>query len=259
MISTATVRILTISLLIVLGISQLNIYVELQEMKNGIQKPAGLTLNNVVEIVEERLSTQEKKKYKQILSDLEQEYELAAPNLSEGKLVYGYSGARLTLKEFADIECPYCRRMHDGIKQVVDHSQGTINWEFKHFPLGRHNPVAAIESQAIECIRESYGNRKAWIALDRFIVSTTGNGKGVGDISEFVRTFGLSGSLMANCLASDDHKEKINKDYSDGRSSGVTSTPAILVLDNNTGKEFLIKGYKTPDQLLQAIQQVLSL
>ncbi|PVZ64524.1 thioredoxin domain-containing protein [Pelagibaculum spongiae] len=45
-------------------------------------------------------------------------------------LIYGNPSAKITLQEYGDIECPYCRKMHSVIKQVINHSQGVINWEF---------------------------------------------------------------------------------------------------------------------------------
>ena len=240
-----------------LSASNYYLYSEIQNLK-AVESPlVELTTNDVIKVVDERLASLEKRKAKDVLSNMESQFLLASKSTPDNRLVYGELKAQITLLEFGDIECPYCRKMHGGIKQVVDHSQGVINWEFKHFPLSSHNPVAAIEGQAVECIKEAYDNRTAWIALDKFMTETKGNGKGLGNISEFVRSFGLNGSLISNCLASDDHKDKINKDYDEGRRMGITATPAIRVIDNQTGKSYLVKGFKTPEQLLQAVQQIL--
>lgn len=238
--------------------STLYIYSEITDLKAIQTSKPSLTSNDVIALVDDRLASLEKRKAQELLSSLESQFQLAPTSTPDNRLIYGDLNARITLQEFGDIECPYCRKMHGGIKEVVELSQGVINWEFKHFPLGTHNPVAAIESQAIECVKEAYDNRTAWVALDRFMADTKGNGRGLGDIPEFVRSFGLNGSLIGNCLASDDHKNKINQDYEDGRRIDVTATPAIRIQDNQTGKEYLLKGYKTPEQLLQTIQQILT-
>lgn len=242
----------------VLSASTIYLYSEVQFLKYSASSHDNLSVNDVITLVDDRIASLEKRKAQELLSSLESQFQLASPNTPGNRLIYGESNARITLQEFGDIECPYCRRMHSGIKQVVDHSQGVINWEFKHFPLSGHNPVAAIESQAIECVKEAYDNRIAWIALERFMTDTKGNGKGLGSIPEYVRSFGLNGSLISNCLASDNHKGKINQDYEDGRRIGVTAAPAIRIQDNQLGREYLLKGYKTSEQLLQAVQQILS-
>jgi len=234
------------------------LYNEIQPTEDNILPEASLTEDAVVMIIDERLTTVNKHESKEKLANLTKAFHLAPESTADNRLLYGKNGARITLQEFGDIECPYCRKMHTDIKQVIDHSEGVINWEFKHFPLGMHNPVAAIEAQAIECIKESYNNRTAWLSIDKFITDTQGNGKGIKDIPNFVRSFGLNGSLINNCIASDDHKEKINQDYEDGRKAGITATPAVRIIDNQTGKEYLLKGYKTSEMLLAAIQQVVS-
>ncbi|PCJ88384.1 MAG: disulfide bond formation protein DsbA [Thiotrichaceae bacterium] len=215
-----------------------------------------LSEEDIVAIVDERLVSVKKQKARERLANLQREYSLASVDNLDNRLIYGKNNARITLQGFSDIECPYCRKMHADLKQVIDHSEGVINWEFKHFPLAGHNPVAAVEAQAIECIKESYGNRVAWIAIEQFIAETEGNGKGMKNMTAVLRANGLNGSLINNCLASNDHKDTINNNYEEGRNAGVTATPAVLIVDNKTGKEYLLKGYKTSEMILQAIHKI---
>ncbi|PVZ64533.1 DsbA family protein [Pelagibaculum spongiae] len=215
-----------------------------------------LSHHDIIQAVDDRLASLKKRNAKAVLSRLEEQFQLANETTPDNRLIYGNPNAKITLQEYGDIECPYCRKMHGVIKQVVHHSQGVINWEFKHFPLGIHNPVAAVEGQAIECIKASYNNRIAWIALDKFMMDTRGNGQGINDVPEYVRSFGLNGSLIGNCLASDDHQDKINQDYQDGQRLGISATPAVRIIDNTNAKTYLLGGYKTSEQLLQAIQRI---
>lgn len=207
----------------------------------------------IIALIDQRIAHRERQKVQQKFASLEADYTVAPERVPDNRLVYGSLDARITLQEFADTECPYCRKIHSNIKQVVDHSQNVINWEFRHFPLGNHNPAAAVQSQAIECINEDYGNRTAWVAINQFMESTQGNGRGLGDLDDFVRSFGLNGSLLNNCLASNNHKVKINQDYAMARDLGIKSTPTIRIIDQETGRTTLINGFRTPEQILQAI------
>lgn len=256
--TTAPVWVAILFIGVVMFTSNIYLFREVSRLSTENKSLYKPTASDIVALVDERISSLEKRKAAETLSKLEREFQLAPLSTPDDRLIYGKLDAKITLQEFGDIECPFCRKMHSGLKQVIDYSKGAVNWEMKHFPLGRHNPIAAKEAQAIECIREAYDNRTAWIALDRFIVMTNGNGKGVGDIGEAVRSFGLNGTLIENCLSSDDHKAKVNQDYSDGKDIGISSTPALRVLDNTNGKSYLIRGYKTPEQILQSVQQVLS-
>jgi protein-disulfide isomerase len=215
-----------------------------------------LTEEDVRRIVREELASVQNKIEKQDLASLLEEYKLA--DTSASSMNYGNKSARFSLQMFSDVECPFCRQMYFDIKKVVDNSRGVINWEYKHFPLSSHNPAAAIEAQAIECIASDQGVAKAWVALDQFIKSTQGNGKGIQqDLPDFVRSFGLNGSLLKNCLLADESKIKVNEDFKLGSELGVTGTPAVLLKDNLKRKDYLIKGKKSAEQLLQAIQSVM--
>lgn len=145
--------------------------------------------------------------------------------------------------------------MHAGLKRVIDHAQGAINWELKHFPLSSHNPAAAIEAETLECVKEHYGNRKAWLVLTEMIAQTQGNGRGVGDLSSFIDRLGLSQPKIEACIATDKYKLSINQQYADGIQAGINATPAIIVIDNWKNKKVLIRGYKSPEQLLHIIQK----
>lgn len=217
-----------------------------------------LTEQDVRRIVRDELlrNTNVNVEEKQNLSSLLEQYNLVTEDANS--LKYGNSEARFTLEMYSDIECPFCRQMYFDVKKVVDFSNGVINWEYKHFPLQMHNPVAAVEAQAIACIAQEQGNAKAWVALEQIIKATQGNGKGLNqNMPDFVRSFGLNGSLLKNCLLLDEPKRRVNEDYNDGMKIGISSTPALLLKDNFNGKEYLIKGKKTSEQLLQAIQSIM--
>lgn len=217
---------------------------------------APLAQEDIVSVVDQRMAFLERKEMSDALGELKAEYQLAS-NQSGDQRLYGDPGARITLQVFTDFECPLCQKMHDHLKQVVDYSEETINWEIKHFPLQRHNPAAAIEAQAIECIADTYDNQTAWVAVDQVFASTQGNGGGVGDIPSFVRSFGLNGSMISNCMATGTNQQRVNSDYAEGRDIGVSSTPTMVVVDNQTQQKYLARGYHTPEQILATIQKVL--
>ena len=217
---------------------------------------SALTEEDVRRIVLEELAFARNESKRNQLSDLLKEYSFADESTSS--MMYGSNTARFTLQMFSDIECPFCRQMFFEVKKVVDQSEGVINWEYKHFPLAMHNPIASLEAQAVECIAVEQGRAKAWVALDQFIKSTHGNGKGVqDDLPDFVRSFGLNGSLLKNCLATNDSKRRVNADYGEGVELGISATPAVVLIDNQSGKNYLIKGKKSAGQLLQAIQSIM--
>ncbi|ARX53898.1 hypothetical protein AM375_00115 (plasmid) [Escherichia coli] len=41
------------------------------------------------------------------------QFEAAPEKVEDGKHIYGDLGARFTLVEFSDMECPFCKQFHD--------------------------------------------------------------------------------------------------------------------------------------------------
>jgi protein-disulfide isomerase len=57
--------------------------------------------------------------------------------------IRGDPAAPVTLVEYSDFECPFCKRFHPTVKRLVDESKGQLNWVYRHFPLDELHPVKA--------------------------------------------------------------------------------------------------------------------
>jgi protein-disulfide isomerase len=179
-------------------------------------------------------------------------YESAPEQVPDDKRIYGNLNARFTLVEFSDLECPFCKKFHDTPKEVVDASNGNINWQWKHLPLSFHNPAAEKEALAAECVAEQKGNRGFWVFLDEVFAKSQGNGGGVPNLAEVIESVGADASLVRECLASGRYDLKIAADVKQATENGISGTPATFIVDNQTGKTQLIRGAQ-PSQAIAAI------
>ena len=190
-------------------------------------------------------------------ADIDQKYaqfEAAPEKVEEGKHIYGDLGARFTLVEFSDMECPFCKRFHDTPKQIVDASKGNVNWQWKHMPLDFHNPAAHKEALAAECIAEQKGNRGFWVFVNDIFHHTQGNGGGVADLASVVTGVGADLDAFRECLGSGKYEDKVEADIQKAKSYGVNGTPATFVVDNHTGKSQLLGGAQ-PAQAIMAVMR----
>ena len=77
------------------------------------------------------------------------------PQIIQGLLdddpVKGNPDATVTIVEFSDFQCPFCKRFHPTARKIVETYQGKVNWVYRHFPLNFHNPGAQKEAEASEC------------------------------------------------------------------------------------------------------------
>ncbi|MBE0618991.1 MAG: thioredoxin domain-containing protein, partial [Burkholderiales bacterium] len=72
--------------------------------------------------------------------------------------IRGDTAAPVTLVEYSDFECPFCKRFHATAKRLVDESKGQVKWVYRHFPLDELHPgKARKEAVASECAAEIGG------------------------------------------------------------------------------------------------------
>ena len=173
--------------------------------------------------------------------------------------IYGNPDATVSLIEYSDFECPFCKRFHPTSKALVDGSDGKVNLVYRHFPLGFHNPVAEHEAEASECAAELGGNDAFWKYSDELYARTASNGKGIpgGQLGALAANIGLDAAAFDACLKSGRHADVVKKDYEEGVSLGVSGTPGNILRNNKTGKVLVRTGALPQARMQAAIDELL--
>lgn len=171
-----------------------------------------------------------------------EKYSKAADVVPNDARVYGDLKARFTLAEFSDMECPFCKRLHPNLKQIVDRSNGAVNWQWRHLPLSFHNPAATDEASAAECFADQKGNRGFWVFLDQVFEKSAGNGGGIKDLSDVVKWLGGDKTKFSECMSANKFKDRIADHMRMGEKIGATGTPMTVVIDNLTGEKEIVSG-----------------
>ena len=109
--------------------------------------------------------------------------------------IYGNPDAEISLIEYSDFECPFCKRFHPTAKKVVEAYVGKVNWVYHHFPLEFHNPGAQKEAEVSECANELGGNEAFWKYADLIYARTRSNGRGfpLENLTPLAEEIGLDG------------------------------------------------------------------
>lgn len=164
--------------------------------------------------------------------------------VSDKDYVYGSRAAPITLVEYSDFECPFCKRFHMTAKQLVDRSGGQVNWVYRHFPLEFHNPGAQKQAEASECAGKLGGAEAFWRYTDLIYERTSSNGKGfpIGKLVPLAMEIGLDKDVFESCLDSGEMAAKVLADYENGQASGVSGTPGNVLLHNETGDAVVMAG-----------------
>lgn len=158
--------------------------------------------------------------------------------------VYGHPRAPVSLIEYSDFECPFCKRFHATAKEIVKTYGDKINWVYRHFPLSFHNPGAQKQAEASECANELGGNEAFWKYADAIYERTKSNGQGfpLSQIVPLAKEIGLDEKKFAQCYESGKHEARVKEDFDEGQKIGINGTPANILLHNESGEVVFKSG-----------------
>ncbi|MDO8655480.1 MAG: DsbA family protein [bacterium] len=141
--------------------------------------------------------------------------------------VRGNASAKVTIVEFSDLQCPYCKSFHPTIQQALSEYGDKVRWVYKHFPLDAIHPQAIPAAEASECVFEQKGDQGFWTFTD----SVFGNQERIGPalFRELAQQQGLDMGSYDQCVSSRKYQDKVQQDYQDGVQIGVNGTPASFV------------------------------
>lgn len=148
--------------------------------------------------------------------------------------VIGDKNAPVTIIEFSDYECPFCKRHFDDtlpqlIKEYVD--KGKVKIAYRDLPLSFHDPMATKEAVAANCAREQGGDKKYFEFHDEIFKRTSSNGNGLNDdkIQTIAKDLSLNVNKFTTCLSNKAMEDEVKKDVADGSSAGATGTPTFVI------------------------------
>lgn len=137
----------------------------------------------------------------------------------------GVSQAPITIVEFADFECPYCRTFAlDVLPGIRDRLGDRVALVYRHFPLPYHR-FARPSAQMAECAAEQGRFEAAAVTLFQFQDSL-----GLISFEELARRSGVTDSVrFATCLKSPTLANVVQADFALGQQVRVDATPTVAI------------------------------
>lgn len=171
--------------------------------------------------------------------------------------IRGNKNAKLSLVEYSDLECPFCKRFHPTMQDLLKTYGDKIRWVYRHFPLSFH-ANAQKESEATECVAELGGDDAFWSYVDKMFEKTTSNGTGfaLGELGPLAAEVGVNQSAFQSCLDSGKYTKLVQDQISDGTTGGVSGTPSTFLIDAS-GKSQIIVGAQPIESFKSAIDAAL--
>jgi len=172
--------------------------------------------------------------------------------------IYGNPNAPISIIEFSDFECPYCRKIHPTLKQLVNTSNNQVNWIFRHFPMSFHQPNASREAAAAECAGKQMGGDTFWRFTDAlFLQPRRGNTDRDLIIKNAALRSGVSFESLISCIAAGTFSKKVKSDEQEALALGLRGTPANILIHHSTGKILLRQGSASLQTLQKDIASLL--
>lgn len=168
--------------------------------------------------------------------------------------IRGNPDAKVVFVEFSDTECPFCKRFHNTMVQLMSEygKTGNVAWIYRHYPIPELHSKAPKEAEALECAGELGGNGKFWEYTDRiFAVTNSNDSLDPARLPQAATEVGLDVTKFNTCLASGKYAARVQADKDDGTAAGVDGTPhSVLVLkqpistEQKTALTALLESYR---------------
>jgi protein-disulfide isomerase len=160
----------------------------------------------------------------------------------QGAPFKGGERAAVTIVEFSDFHCPFCRRVISTLAQLESEYGEKIKLVFHDFPIERLHPGATKAHEAARCADEQ---GKFWPYHDKLFTGAPASSPEI--FKGIANELGLDTSAFATCLSSGKYQAAIKQDIEEGTRVGVSGTPAFLI----NGRQ--ISGAQSLDVFKRAI------
>ncbi len=179
------------------------------------------------------------------------------PPVTNKDHIRGDKNATLTWIEYSDFECPFCKRFHPSMLQMMDEYKGKVKWVHRHFPLSFYQN-AQKEAEASDCAAELGGNDAFWKYSDAILERTTSNGTGfaLNALVPLARELGLNENKFKDCLDSGKYAQHVIDDMNGGSAAGVNGTPGSFLIGKD-GQAQLVSGALPYEQIKTLIDAAL--
>lgn len=148
--------------------------------------------------------------------------------------VMGDANAPVTMIEFSDYECPFCKQFFTDtesqiVKDYVD--TGKVKIVYRNLPLPFHDPMSTTESIAALCVRAQSDDATYFKFHDLMFKNTTSNGTGLtkDQLYQFSDSLGLNTDALKTCMDDPKQADVVKKDIADATAAGANATPTFFI------------------------------
>ena len=175
-----------------------------------------------------------------------------------GRPSLGRQDAPVTLVEFSDYQCPFCKRHFLTVYPILKKDYidtGKLRYVFRDFPIAGLHPQAQKAHEAAHCAGEE---NKYWEMHDMLFKNS--QDLSVPVLKGYATKVGLKDDQFIACLESGKYAGEIDKEIAEGTQAGVSGTPAFFIGPSGSGEKItgtIVNGAQPLARFKQIIDDLL--
>lgn len=135
----------------------------------------------------------------------------------------GSSDAAVTIIEFSDFQCPYCKQSVPILQELHRRYGDRLRIVYRDYP-GPNHPQASLAAEAAQCAGDQ---GRFWDFHDALFARQSADAG--WDFGAIARALNLRGDTFTSCLNSRRYREEVQKDLADAIRLGINSTPTFFI------------------------------
>ncbi|GAP08281.1 MAG TPA: DsbA family protein [Anaerolinea thermolimosa] len=139
--------------------------------------------------------------------------------------IYGPANAPITIIEFSDYECPFCRKWHNEVWPRIKTEYGDkVRLVYRDFPLYGLHANAESAALAANCAGEQ---GKYWEYNDALFATTERFSRDTYEL--LAAQLSLDVASFKTCMDEERYQNEIQADYQYAAELGISSTPTFFI------------------------------
>jgi len=159
----------------------------------------------------------------------------------------GPDDAPVTIVEFSDFQCPFCRRARPVVERILETYPDRVRLVYRHLPLESIHPRARPAAEAAACASEQ---GRFWEYHD--LLFDAPDGLEDDALEGYAEKLGLDLEAFRSCLAEGRGREVVDRDLEAAVSAGISGTPAFVI------NGILLSGAQPFEEFRQVIDRELA-
>ena len=151
------------------------------------------------------------------------------PVIEANRAIKGDKDAPITIVEYSDFQCPFCKRGSQTVDRIMEDYDGKVRLVFKHFPIERIHPQAKLASQYFEAIAIQDPDKAYKFKEIVFESQDEIRNRKEAFLEEAAKKVGADLAQVKKNLNSKRVLSRIEADMKEAEKFGFTGTPGYLI------------------------------